>query len=134
MNDQDFSRIIDQGFVPFLREFGFVAQPKSLSGRAYMVEFIGELWTLSVSFEPGDNYFSVMLLNNKRRGLAAMDDRQISPRLSDLNARYMSQITPAEREENEVFFGNILVTHPLEKQLLRFAKDLRLVLPKHIAG
>jgi len=99
-----------------------------------MVEFIGELWTLSVSFEPGDNYFSVMLLNNKRRGLAAMDDRQISPRLSDLNARYMSQITPAEREENEVFFGNILVTHPLEKQLLRFAKDLRLVLPKHIAG
>jgi hypothetical protein len=134
MNDQDFSEIIDQAFTPFLKELGFVAQPKAISGRAYMVEFVGDLWTLSVSFEPGDNYFSVILLNNKMRGLAAMDDPQKSPRLSDLDTRYMGQVTPAEREANEAFFANIMVTHPLERQLLKFAKDLRLVLPQHLAA
>ena len=134
MNDQDFIRIIDQAFTPFLKELGFVAQPKEISGRAYMVEFIGELRTLSVSFEPGDNYFSIVLLNNKERGLAAMDDRQKSPRLSDLNTRYSGQITLAEREANEAFFACIVVTDPFERQLLKFAKDLRLVLPKYLAA
>ena len=57
MNGKDFSRIIDQAFVPFLKGLGFVDQPKSISGRAYLVEFIGESLTLSVSFEPGDDYF-----------------------------------------------------------------------------
>ena len=99
-----------------------------------MVEFIGKSWTLSVSFEPGDNYFSIVLLNNKERGLAAMDDRQKSPRLSDLNARYMGQITLAEREANEAFFASIVVTDSFERQLLKVAKDLRLVLPKHLAA
>lgn len=99
-----------------------------------MIEFIGELWTLSVSFEPGDNYFSIVLLNSKERGLAAMDDRQKSPRLSDLNTRYMGQITLAEREANEVFFACIVVKDPFERQFLKFAKDLRLVLPKHLAA
>ena len=98
-----------------------------------MVEFIGKSWTLSVSFEPGDNYFSIVLLNNKERGLAAMDDRQKSPRLSDLNARYMGQITLAEREVNEAFFTSIVVTDSFERQLLKVAKDLRLVLPKYLA-
>ena len=133
MNDQDFSRIIDQAFIPFLQELGFVAQPKAISGRAYMVEFIGKSWTLSVSFEPGDNYFSIVLLNNKERGLAAMDDRQKSPRLSDLNARYTGQITLAEREANVAFFASIVVTDSFERQLLKVAKDLRLVLPKYLA-
>jgi hypothetical protein len=134
MNDQDFIRIIDQAFTPFLKELGFVTQPKAISGRAYMVEFVGDLWTLSVSFEPGDNYFSVILLNNKMRGLAAMDDPQKSPRLSALNTRYMGKVAPAEREANEAFFASIVVTDSFEKQLLKVAKDLRLVLPKHLAA
>ncbi len=134
MNDQDFSRIIDQAFTPFLKELGFVTQPKAISGRAYMVEFVGNLWTLSVSFEPGDNYFSVILLNNRMRGLAAMDDPQKSPRLSDLNTRYMGKVAPAEREANEAFFANVEVANPFERQLLKFAKDLRLVLPKYLAA
>lgn len=50
-----------------------MAQPKAISGRTYMVEFVRDLWTFSISFELGDNYFSVILLNNKMRGLAAMD-------------------------------------------------------------
>ncbi len=134
MNDQDFIRIIDQAFTPFLKELGFVTQPKAISGRAYMVEFVGNLWTLSVSFEPGDNYFSVILLNNKTRSLAAMDDPQKSPRLSDLNTRYMGKVAPAERETNEAFFASIVVTDSFERQLLKVAKDLRLVLPKHLAA
>lgn len=134
MNDQDFIRIIDQAFTPFLKELGFVTQLKAISGRAYMVEFVGNLWTLSVSFEPGDNYFSVILLNNKMRSLAAMDDPQKSPRLSDLNTRYMGKVSPAERETNEAFFASIVVTDSFERQLLKVAKDLRLVLPKHLAA
>jgi hypothetical protein len=134
MNDQDFSRIIDQAFTPFLKELGFVAQPKAISGRAYIVEFVGKAWTLSVSFEPGDDYFSVMLLNNEMRGLAAMDDRQKTPRLSDLNNRYMALVTQLDREENEAIFSGITVRDSLERQLLKFAKDLRLVLPKHLAA
>lgn len=132
MNDQGFCRIIDQAFMPFLSEMGFVAKPKSISGRAYIADFIGSAWTLSVSFEPGDDYFAIMLLNNELRGLAAVDNREKSPRLSDLNARYMGQVTPAEHEENETFFAGVKTTDQHERQLLKFAKELRLVLPKHL--
>jgi len=132
MNDQEFCRIIDQAFMPFLSELGFVAKPKSISGRAYIADFAGAAWTLSVSFEPGDDYFAIILLNNDLDGLAAFDDREKSPRLSDLNARYMGQVTPAERDENEIFFSHVSATHPHEKQLLKFAKELRLVIPKHL--
>jgi hypothetical protein len=117
MNEQGFCRMIDQAFWPFLSELGFFAKPKSISGRAYIADFIGPAWTLSVSFEPGDDFFAVILLNNELKGLAAVDNREKSPRLSDLNARYMGEVTPAERQENDVFFSDVIATDPHERQL-----------------
>jgi hypothetical protein len=132
MNGQDFTRISDQAFAPFLRELGFVAQPPQISGRAYHATFVGRRHTLSVSFEPGDDYFSIMLLTNGADDLASIDDRAKTPRLSDLNARYAALISPFERAANEEYFAGVVVNHPFERQLLKFAKDLRLVLPKHL--
>jgi hypothetical protein len=132
MNGQDFSRVIDQAFSPFLRELRFIAQPTQISGRAYHASFSGPQHTLSVSFEPGDDYFSIMLLAKGADDLASIDDRSKTPRLSDLNARYAASVSSAEREANELFFSGVSVNHPFERQLLKFAKELRLVLPKHL--
>jgi hypothetical protein len=134
MNGQDFTRITSQAFAPFLSELDFVEQPTQISGRAYHANFFGKGHTLSVSFEPGDDYFSIMLIANEANDLASIDDRAKTPRLSDLNARYAALISPSEREANEDYFAGVVVNHPFERQLLKFAKELRLVLPKHLAA
>ena len=134
MNGNDFTRVIDQAFIPFMEDLYFVAQPTQISGRLYQTRFIGERYTLSVAFEPGDDYFLIMLLRNGADDLASIDDRNKTPRLSDLNTRYMPLIASSEREANDAFFSGISVNNPFERELLKFAKDLRLVLPKHLAA
>lgn len=60
-----------------------------------------------------------------------IDDRTQTPRLADLNSRYMATITSEERAENEAAFAGIMVQNKQERLLLKAAKELRLVLPKY---
>ena len=108
-------------------------QPAHLSGRYYRVTFVGDLHTLLITFEPGDEQLIVMLLRNGDSDLKAIDDPAKTPRLSNLVARYLPAVTAQERAENETFFSQVKPRDSAEKSLLESAKDLRLVLPLHIA-
>ena len=88
---------------------------------------------VSVSFEPGDDSLFVIVFSRTRGDWSAMDDREMSPRLSDLNTRYMSMIGPKERSDNETYFRTAEASDPVEKSLLKAAKELRLVLPMYLA-
>jgi hypothetical protein len=132
MNGQSFARIVCEAFEPFLKSLGFVLNPLAISGRLYLAEFASATHVLSVSYEPGDRSLAVILLGAKDGTRTDIDDRTLSPRLSDLNARYMNAITDAERSSNEKYFAALVAADSQERELLKAARELRLVLPPHL--
>jgi hypothetical protein len=134
MNGQDFLRIVNEAYTPFLTELGFSMDAPSISGRLYRASFTGPKHSVSVSFEPGDEAFFVLVFSRENGELSDMDDRLKTPRLSDLNSRYMNAVTSEERAANETAFKSVMARDEEEKVLLKSAKELRLVLPKYLAN
>ena len=134
MTGERFKLLMIQAFNPFLSDLGLQPEQPHLSGRYHRARFIGKQHTLIVSFEPGDAYLSVMLVRNDDDDLTAIDDPQKTPRLNDLNRAYMGDVTSSERAENESFFSSIKVEDRNEQVLVKCAKDLSLVLPRHLKG
>lgn len=132
MNGPSFEKLVNSIFSPFLKELGFVFRPALVSGRYYRSSFVSLRHTLLVTFEPGEERADVMLLSNEQDDLHSIDDLSKTPRLSDLNARYMRQVTASERAENEAHFEQLGPYDDMERGLLKYAKDLRLVLPLHL--
>lgn len=132
MNGQNFLRIVNEVFAPFLKELGFSMGAPSISGRLYRASFSGPKNSVSVSFEPGDNAFFVLVFSRENGELSNMDDRLKTPRLSDLNSRYMNMVSSEERAANESAFQSVVARDGEERVLLKSAKELRLVLPKYL--
>ena len=128
-----FKEIIAKAYSPFLKDLGFAAQEPHVSGRYHSAKFIGMGYTLIVSIEAAEHEVTVMLVDNNDDDLASIDDPLKTPRLSDLNRRYMAVVSSAEREDNEKFFSEMSSNDQDEKALLKCAKELRLVLPKHLS-
>lgn len=131
MTGERFKYLVTQAFNSFLSDLGLRPEKIHLSGRYHRASFIGKEHTLIVSFELGDSYLTAMLVQNDD-DLVAIDDPQRTPRLDDLNSAYMGSVTSSERAENESFFSSIKAEDYNEKVLLKCAKDLRLVLPRHL--
>jgi len=132
MNGQDFLRITSEAFGPFLNELGFTPDEPSISGRYYRVSFTGAENTILVSYEPGDDALFVMVFGRKNGELSDIDDRTKTPRLGDLNSRYMATVTNEDRVENERAFEGIVIKDNEGRLLLKAAKELRLVLPTYL--
>lgn len=132
MNGQNFLRIANEAFVPFLKGLGFLMDEPAISGRFYRVSFNGSAHAVSVSYEPGDDALFVMVFSRKNGELSDIDDRTKTPRLADLNSRYMAAITNEERTANESVFESVVVNDEEERLLVKAAKELRLVLPKYL--
>ncbi len=134
MNGQDFLRIANEAFAPFLKQLDFSMDEPSISGRYYRASFTGSGHAVLVSYEPGDEAHFIMVFNRKNGELSDVDDRIETPRLADLNKRYMTTVTSEDRAENEAFFESVVVNDKDERLLLKSAKELRLVLPKHLCS
>lgn len=132
MTGKDFLRLVREAFEPFLIALGFSMDPPSISGRFYRVSFSSSKNSISVSYEPGDNAFFVFVFSRENGELSDVDDRIRTPRLADLNNRYMHLVSNGELTENELFFQTVVVTDQEERLLLKFAKELRLVLPRYL--
>jgi len=134
MNGQDFLRVVHEAFVPFLHGLGFSMDAPSISGRLYRASFTGPRNSVSISFEPGDDVIFVLVFCLQDGEWSDMDDRLKTPRLSDLNARYMGSVSVDERAANESAFESIVARDDAERSLLKAARELRLVLPRYLAG
>jgi len=132
MKGKDFVRLVRQAFTPFLENFGFKMGTPSISGRLYCVDFTTEVHTISLSYEPGDKALFVVVSSLGEGLLADYDNKEKSPRLTDLNARYMKLVTVDERAANDDAFSSIVAEDEAEHRLLKAAKELRLVLPKFL--
>jgi hypothetical protein len=133
MSGQDFMRIVRDAFVPFLMRLGFSMENPSISGRFYRASFTSPKHAVSVSYEPGDNALFVMVFSRENGHQSSIDDRIRTPRLSDLNSRYMHTITEEERSNNELMFPSTPIRDDEERLLLKSAKELSLVLPKYLS-
>lgn len=134
MTGERFKRLINEAFVLFLKDLGFVSQPIHVSGRYFRASFIGKEQTLIVSLKPAEDNKTVLLVTIGDDDLSAIDDRSKTPRLSDLNSRYMSDVVPYEQMSNDAFFSGIEALCAHERKLVKSAKELRLVLPKYLAS
>lgn len=132
MSGQDFIRIVTEAFLPFLRLLGFHMETPSISGRFYRASFSNPTNVVSISFEPGDNAAFVMIFSRENGGLSDVDDRSKTPRLADLNSQFMPMVTNDERASAEATFAGIHAGNPEERILLKYAKELSLVLPKYL--
>lgn len=132
MNGLRFKELIGNLYQPFMADMGFQMHPIFVSGRYYRASFIGHQRKLTVTFEPGEDQISIMLINNGDADILSIDDPERTPRLSHLNKKYMSAVTSAERSENELYFGSFKSLDHVEDKLIKCAKDLRLVLPRHL--
>lgn len=133
MNGKEFVHFVDRVFGPFLKNMGFLNREESISGRYYRVSFASQRNAVSISFEPGDSMLLILVFTVRDGALSAIDDRNATPRSSDLNAAFMRYVSDVERGENEAEFAGIEATGPTETSLLKAAKELRLVLPKYLA-
>lgn len=81
---------------------GFTIETPSISGRFYRASFSSSKNSVFVSYEPGDNVLLVLVFSREKYGLSDIDDRIKTPRLADLNSRYMHLVSNEERVLNEV--------------------------------
>ena len=132
MNGQDFLRIAREAFEPFLKELGFVIDEPSISGRSFHISFTTHKSVVSVSYEPGDDALFVMVIGRKNGQWSDIDNRKETPWFPDLNSQYKAAVTQTERLANEKAFKFVMVRDNEERQLLKAAKELRLVLPKYL--
>jgi hypothetical protein len=134
VNGDNFLRIIDEAFWTFMNDLGFVVEKPIVSGRLYSVTFTGDRHAVSISYEPDDIQPSVLVFSLVGGRKSGIDDRNATPRLSDLNATFMKSVTKQERAINDAFFNLIVANDTEERLLLKSAKELRLVLPKYMTS
>ena len=133
MDGQDFIRVMHDAFEPFLVVLGFSMETPSTSGRFYRASFSSTENSVWVTYEPGDDALFVYVFCRDKNGLSDIDDRIKTPRLSDLNSRYMHSVSKDELTENELFFQPVDVRDNDERLLLKCAKELRVVLPRYLS-
>ena len=133
MNGQDYTRLAHEAFEPFLSELGFSMESPAISGRQYRVSFVSETHAIWIAYEPGDNALFVHVFGCRNGVLSDIDDTNATPRLGDLNKRYMSTVPGDKYAENYEYFKGVLASDEEEQAVLKVARELRLVLPSYLA-
>lgn len=128
MNAEAFHDVVRRLISPALEPLGFVLQ-MSVSGRMYSAEFVSPDHVASISFEPGDDYLLVVVFTVTDGVRSDLDDRQRTPRLCDLNRRFMS---PAEIEQLHRSPTLECTGYPSTAKLVKSARELAVVLPRYV--
>jgi hypothetical protein len=126
-----FVTMIEHVFVPVLVPLGFDRSDPSLSGRAYIARFSSRSHSVTISYEPGDDYFFVRVSSSPRPTLAELDDPTVTTSLNEINGRYMPTISAEERARGASLL-EIPTDDPIDRRMLKAALELALVLPKHL--
>jgi hypothetical protein len=131
VDSRRFIAIIHETIVPFLLDLGFSLSKTETSGRLYDVVFTASKHAVSISYEPGDNWLLVIVHTIRNGEMSRIDDRKNTPRLADLNARYMQWVTPEQLRAAKTAIDTIPFDEA-ERRLLKSALELRLVLPRYL--
>jgi hypothetical protein len=129
MNSDQFVAAVKAVLCASLEPMGFRISTKT-SGRSYDAECATDDHVAIVSFEPGDGFLLVAVLSVDNGIRSNLDDREKSPRLSDLNRRFLD---PADVDRLELARSRDLPGDPEMSRVVSAMRQLCLVLPKYVA-
>jgi hypothetical protein len=129
VNGNEFVSAATRFLLPLLAPMGF-SMATTVSGRLYSAEFISPTHVVSISFEPGDDYWLVLIFTVKNGVRSDIDDRIATPRLADLNAKFLARDDGAALE---MIRQRDPAIDPAERKIQRISAELALVLPRYLA-
>jgi hypothetical protein len=104
---------------------------ETIHGNAYFdIRYKDKEKVISISLEPIENYFQVILYKLDNGKLPNYDDKTKTIHLDKLNKGILTKLDKKEFDENNKFFKDIELKSETEKLILKSAKDLRLCI-KH---
>ena len=127
MDDSEFVSSVCRYVRPALRPFGF-SIATAVSGRTFSAEFISEDLVVSIAYEPGDDYLMVVVFTVNDGVRSHIDDRIATPRLSDLNFRFL-RASDADELARRRYDGAL---GPEERRIQRIGAELAIVLPRYL--
>ncbi len=128
MNGVEFVQAIRREVLPVLEPLGFRLET-SVSGRMYSAEFVTPTHVVSISYEPGDDYFLVLVFTVIDGKRSDIDDVARTPRLNNLNQRYLG---PEGAAKLRLALGERESPDPLLRKIRKAAAELAVVLPRHL--
>lgn len=96
--------------------------------RFFDINYAGINKTISISLETYENYLRVVIFDLENGKLSNYDDKTKTIHLNQLTKDYFSKISKNKISENSMFFKNISTETEIEKQIVKCAKELRLVM------
>ena len=132
MNSTRFRYLVETVLSSSMKSSGLGLKELTTSGRAYTCVFHCTDFEVTISFEPGDSHWVVAVQTLANGHLSDWDDNIATPRLSDLNTMFMSAVTDDDRREASRAFSHVHTLDEDEATLLRYGRELRLILPKYI--
>lgn len=130
MNGNEFVSAATRFLLPVLAPMGF-SMATTVSGRLYCAEFISPTHIVSISFEPGDDYWLVLIFTVKNGVRSDIDDRIATPRLADLNAKFLGRDDGATLE---MIRRRDPTIDAAERKIQRISAELAVVLPRYLAS
>jgi hypothetical protein len=110
-------------------EFEFTELHESENGNAfYDVEYNDTNIAVSVSYENIEDCLLVIIFLLENGIRPNYDDKTHTLHLNALNKMILPLISKDDIEDNNSFFDNHLTNGPIERKLLKSAKELRLIL------
>jgi hypothetical protein len=128
MNGDTFTEAVNRYLDPVMRPLGFESEIR-VSGRLYSANFQSSSHMVSVSFEPGDEYWLVVVHTVTDGLRSEIDDRVTTPRLGDLNAKYL---TSRDGPALEALQSNETTINPMTQKIRKIAAELAVVLPRYL--
>jgi hypothetical protein len=117
--------------LPVLEPMGFRLQTH-VSGRLCLAEYASTSHVVSVSYEPGDDYWVVVVYSVRDGVRSDYDDPAATPRLGDLNARFLTQEDGATLRELRK--DEAKEPDEVSRRFRRIAGELAIVLPRYISS
>jgi hypothetical protein len=125
----DFTEAVSRHLIPVLAPMGFRSSIH-VSGRLYAAEFSTPTHVVSISFEPGDDYWLVVVFTVNDGVQSEIDDPKTTPRLADLNAKYL---TTEDGLRLKALRQTPLGDNHIARKMQRIAAELAVVLPRYMA-
>jgi len=127
MTATEFKGSISLYFDHFLRCFGFLTPAKfTISGRMYDATYEKSNKSLSISYEPGDEYLEIILFEKNGEKLSDYDDRTTTKSLSDLNRQYTINIKNTDINKIDESFNSLVAENKELMQLKKKARELNI--------
>ena len=126
---EKYSELVKNSFSFLITEFEFNLNKIVENGNMfYDIEYSGINKVISISLETYENYIRVVIFKLDNGKLSEYDDKTKTNHLNQLTKEYFPKISKEEITENSLFFKNILTETETEKQIIKSAIELRLVM------